>query len=405
MKEITGASIILTEACNLNCSYCYEKRKTPEVMTQETVKKSVDFVFDNSNNQKKLSFIWFGGEPLLNFEQAKFGILYAKDRAQKENKVLDQLIITNGTIWNDDIERFFKDNSDVRIQLSWDGMPEFQDITRGQHEKVEKTLSRLIMMDNHLTAHVQVVPTMVPKLFENVTYIANLMKDKARIVLRHIPEVEGWMEDGVLEKLREQLYLCYKTFDDKISKVAECEFGLQSNGLCGAGKNFGTFVPNGDIYACHRFYFNKNRDFKVGSLNEGFIHSSKTEILEEYDVDSVMGCSECDACELCDRCIASNFGENFDLLMPTDENCEVNKSVFYALFNYNKVNRPWLVRQEIDEPSMIASIPQGMSANDFIVNYLLPIIKEQSIEIKKLSVELSNIDKKNDYYRNKGRRK
>lgn len=65
MKVMSGASIILTEACNLECSYCYEKRKTPEVMNLDTVKKAVKFIFDNSEGAPSNSLIWFGGDLYL----------------------------------------------------------------------------------------------------------------------------------------------------------------------------------------------------------------------------------------------------------------------------------------------------------------------------------------------------
>jgi uncharacterized protein len=400
MKVITGASVILTEACNLSCSYCYEKRKTPEVMTEEMAFKAVDFLFDNSNNEKMLSFIWFGGEPLLNFPVLVKAVQHAKERAQKENKRLDQLVITNGTIWNDEIEQFFKDNSDVRIQISWDGHPDFQDAERGLSSDVETTLARMIKLTNHLCAHVQVTPTMVPRLLENVSYIASKMGSKMNVVLRHIPEVPGWTPE-VLEKFREQLFLCYEKFEDKIEKLANCERALTSNGICGAGKNFGSFTPSGEIYACHRFYFNKNRDFKVGTVDEGFIHNAKTELLEEYTRDNIIGCTECDAYEFCDRCIASNFGENYDILMPTDDNCEVNKSVFFGTYNYIKTYRPWMTNYEPQPITKIATIPKEINNRSFITNYLLPMYYEQQEQINFLFDKMYKLESKVEYYERK----
>lgn len=403
MKEITGASIILTEACNLSCSYCYEKRKTPEVMDKETVQKAVDFVFDNSNGAKKLSFIWFGGEPLLNFEVLRHGYTHAKVRAQKEGRVLDNLTITNGTIWNDEIESFFKSEPEMRLQLSWDGMPEFQDAERGLSSVLESTLERMKLLPNSLHAHVQITPTMVPKLFDNINYIVEKMGDKANVVLRPISEIPGWDSEGLLERFREQLYLSFEKHEEKIEKVATCEQQIKSSGTCGAGKNFGAITPTGDIYACHRFYFNKNRDFKVGTLDGGFVETAKTDLLLEYTRENIIGCTECDAYELCDRCIAANFGENYDILMPTEANCAVYISQFYAIFNYMKINRPWITNYEPAEISRIAGMPEGMNVKEFVINYVLPMVYELEEKTNYQADVINKLQAKVEYYEKKRR--
>ncbi|MDR3563305.1 MAG: SPASM domain-containing protein [Negativicutes bacterium] len=376
MKEITGASMILTEACNLSCSYCYEKKRSPAVMTEETVKKAVDFVFEHANDAPKLSFIWFGGEPMLNFAVLRYGYACASRRALAEKKELDNLIITNGTVWNAEIEEFLTMNPKIRLQLSWDGLPEFQEAERGQSQVLEQTLARMKLLPNDLHVHLQITPAMVPRLLENIDYIVGKMGDKANVVLRPIAELEGWQDEALLEKFREQLYLAFQKHEDKLEKIASCEKQLASNGTCGAGKNFATVTPAGELYACHRFYFNKNRDFKVGSLDGGFISSAKTDLLEEYTRDNVVGCTECDAFELCDRCIAANFGENYDVLMPTDANCAVYTSLFFAVFNYMKIHRPWTINYKPKDIVKIAAPPPGATAMDFVFQYVLPLVYE-----------------------------
>jgi radical SAM protein with 4Fe4S-binding SPASM domain len=280
-------------------------------------------------------------------------------------------------------------------------MPEFQNESRGMSQLVEQNIERMINnLNNSFSSHVQVTPNMVPRLFENVNYIAAKMKDKVKIVLRHIPEVPGWTPE-VLEQLREQLFLCYEKYGDKIEKILHCERSLTSNGLCGAGKHFAGITPSGDIYGCHRFYFNKNRDFILGSLDGGFIHNAKTELLEEYTRDNIIGCTECDAYELCDRCVASNFGENYDILMPTDDNCEVNRSIFYATFNYIKNYQPWMTNYEPQPSARIAMIPKDISNRSFIINYLLPMYYERQELINALVDRIYKLESKVEYYERK----
>ena len=56
----------VTEACNLNCKYCYQGEKTPKVMTLEVAKKFIDVVFREYKDKKMAIILEFiGGEPLL----------------------------------------------------------------------------------------------------------------------------------------------------------------------------------------------------------------------------------------------------------------------------------------------------------------------------------------------------
>ena len=73
-QEYTTIYLLMTQDCNLSCSYCYqpkEFRQKERMMTKETVDATVRFAmkyFDES----KIKFSLFGGEPLLNFPVIKY---------------------------------------------------------------------------------------------------------------------------------------------------------------------------------------------------------------------------------------------------------------------------------------------------------------------------------------------
>ena len=50
----TNASLMLTENCNLACKYCFEKHNT-KIMTNEIIRKSLNYLFNNSLNSNKNS--------------------------------------------------------------------------------------------------------------------------------------------------------------------------------------------------------------------------------------------------------------------------------------------------------------------------------------------------------------
>lgn len=60
-------TILPTRGCNFGCIYCYEQDRPNVLMNEQTEKAIVKFVCSNSN-LKRLSVVWYGGEPLLNFD-------------------------------------------------------------------------------------------------------------------------------------------------------------------------------------------------------------------------------------------------------------------------------------------------------------------------------------------------
>jgi len=70
-NEILTATILTTLACNLRCTYCYEKDKLGKSkMTPETMQRVVDWLKAriDATRPAKVNLIFFGGEPLLNVD-------------------------------------------------------------------------------------------------------------------------------------------------------------------------------------------------------------------------------------------------------------------------------------------------------------------------------------------------
>ena len=63
--ELKQMNLILTNACNLSCSYCYEQHnKDFGRFTNESLLSAYRFLVNANNRQKKV-FNFFGGEPLI----------------------------------------------------------------------------------------------------------------------------------------------------------------------------------------------------------------------------------------------------------------------------------------------------------------------------------------------------
>lgn len=66
-------SICPTLNCNFACPYCYEGEeiKVPGRMSQEIVESTISFLGKKLPEIRTLRIIWYGGEPLLEFETIK----------------------------------------------------------------------------------------------------------------------------------------------------------------------------------------------------------------------------------------------------------------------------------------------------------------------------------------------
>ena len=145
--------LLLDENCNLSCKYCFEDDKKPNQcasrkMSLNTIRESYDYLFRNSDYQQ-VNIQFYGGEPLLNKHGLKYAVEHGIQKSEKENKGINFLLITNGTLVDDDIASFLKQNN-VTVQVSIDGDQKGHDANRifknghGSYEYVKRGLDRFI---------------------------------------------------------------------------------------------------------------------------------------------------------------------------------------------------------------------------------------------------------------------
>ena len=141
----SSLSVILKlagETCNINCHYCYEKRKPYESSGQISPELLRRFLALCGNRPLRVEL--HGGEPLL-VRRTRMAMLLAELRAYRGPVSL--AIQTNGTLLNDEWLSFFRDEwPDIDIGVSLDGDPEINDAhrvdyrDRGTSAKVEAAL-------------------------------------------------------------------------------------------------------------------------------------------------------------------------------------------------------------------------------------------------------------------------
>lgn len=336
----TSASLMLTENCNLACTYCFE-RHNASVMSDGIIKKSLDFLFNNAKKQNlsEVSIILFGGEPLLNPHGIHTALEYGLYLSQTLHIKLTTSLITNATVMTDEIFytlRTYRDLVNLNVQLSVDGVPEVQNkyrLTKNGNpsfDMVQKNITRFKELydynidDARLSVHGCVTKETMPYLSDSYLFFRGVLGFK-RIWFLAICE-EDWNDTDIKEYDRQCKIIykhCIKDIQNAVNKTIEADnyapfsryntLGCKRNLPCGAGRSFVSISTNGDIYPCHQIYFHDEyKDTRLGNVIDGTLDEDRRKIFLRYE-EPDMGCGDCPNSS-CYRCLAANWIKNGSIL-------------------------------------------------------------------------------------------
>jgi len=128
LEGFTKLHIFVTSLrCNQSCPYCQVSRQGEEAdrgvfdMSAEVLRRSVELMLQSPAPHVTMEFQ--GGEPLVNFDLVKNGVLLAKELNQSRGKQIDYVICTNLSLLNDEHLEFCRAHK-ILISTSLDG-PEY----------------------------------------------------------------------------------------------------------------------------------------------------------------------------------------------------------------------------------------------------------------------------------------
>lgn len=102
-------------ACNFNCKYCLQHEFKSNKVCLSYNPQIIDFIKEQTVQNKHIDINFFGGEPLLYFN-------VIKDVVHKLKSVnnISFSMLTNGSLLNDDTVTFINENN-ISVGISWDG--------------------------------------------------------------------------------------------------------------------------------------------------------------------------------------------------------------------------------------------------------------------------------------------
>lgn len=328
----TSASFLVTENCNLACTYCFEKHNAKS-MTVEVAKKALEFLSDNAikNGGREFHAMLFGGEPLLNIDLVDEIFHIGEKLAKQKGLRFSTSIITNATIMNKavyEVLEHHRDTSNLSVQLSVDGTEAIHDTYRvtksgaGSFKLVEKNIPKFKELfedcPSRLCIHGCVNKQSLPSLFESYSFFKY---DWGFKNIWFLPVAEEQWDADDIEIYRDQNNKIYEDIVKTLNETKDikdvydyapmdrCMMTGRSKKPCGAGDSFVTITAEGELYPCHQIYFNDpNKETIIGNVFDG-IDEDARRLYVQYDSSFIDCPKDCEN-DHCYRCLASNYVHN-----------------------------------------------------------------------------------------------
>lgn len=131
-----------TMDCNYRCVYCLQPH-TPHRVSEEVIQGTINHLKEKAKTFKRISFLWFGGEPLLEYDVLKRITLDVSETCQEYDCTLMGRITTNGYLLNVERIKEIEKLGVKSIQITLDGDRETHDFSR-PHKNGEGTFDTIL---------------------------------------------------------------------------------------------------------------------------------------------------------------------------------------------------------------------------------------------------------------------
>ena len=258
-KPIRNVVLILTQACNLNCRYCYESHKCDLSMSFETAKKILETELVKQRYSCEfagLEIAYLGGEPIINFPVIKKLTEWALGAFPTHDYFFS--IRTNGTLLTREIKDWLAKYKDrIKVGLSLDGLSEMNSRNRNSHE-----IDLQYFLKHWPEERIKI--TLFPDTVGYLTKTVRELKDLKIPFNVSIAEGIRWPDDSVAV-LQQQLENLLPLYRDDISEgIASGLFPFDpfefyqnpAKGdveFCGRYQNVVCYDVDGEDYCCHLF--------------------------------------------------------------------------------------------------------------------------------------------------------
>ena len=217
LHDIASLQLVLTAACNLRCSYCYQTNKHNRRIEWDVVRPALDRLLTSTRSDVQVLFI--GGEPLLEFPTIEQAVAYLH-ASKRPDMNIRLALITNGLLLGEREIQFLVKHR-FYVKVSFDGVPAAQ-AERGLHTfgKLNALLDDLrdrypAFYDQHLTVNLVVLPETIRYVARSVAYFVLEKRVQDLSIGAQFTTVHDWAPERIheLERAFAAIYrICLKRY-------------------------------------------------------------------------------------------------------------------------------------------------------------------------------------------------
>jgi len=328
-RNMRYVTFIVTQDCNLKCSYCYEHNKTKNSFNVDLVKQIITNELAIKDKYSEICFDFFGGEPFLEFKKIREIVDFFKDK--QFDKKIYFFAGTNGTLITKEIQNWLLENRDIfQIALSLDGTKEMHDMNRSNSYDLIP-IEFFANKFQYLTVKATISPQTINTLSDGIIHLHSL---GFKNISCNLAVGVDWSDEiyvGILERELHKLVDFYlknpnlKTcnlLDYKIENAAHPNNGKAIK-FCGAGTRTKVYDIDGSVYPCQYFL-----PLTIGERAKNPLNIKFTDIINIKDMDE--NCQKCVAINICPSCYGSNYQETGNIHKKDKNFCKLQKVIILA---------------------------------------------------------------------------
>ena len=331
-QDIAHMNVILTNACNLSCSYCYEQHKKDYGrFTEESLLKAYDWLLENSTAKNK-RFQFFGGEPLIHKDLIINFLEKNKEYLAQTyfNKGQAISMITNGILLNRKFCMEYFEYDFTYMMISLDTLR----VELDHRELKQDQIDQIIEIVEHLPRHAK------ERIFfrctlaqEHAPYFKEYMEKLHEVGIRNII-VHPLVHDSSTGFISWDPHLWATLHSDIVSlidKYADFEIsfsegvGQKLDNNCMVGADMIAIDGSGDFSGCYFFTNMKEAEAvkptMLGNIFDDRVHIDRYHTFQKLYTELHMSNEQCQTCDYqnhCYQCPAGNVSTGTPLFRPDD---------------------------------------------------------------------------------------
>ncbi|MDP8236712.1 MAG: radical SAM protein [Candidatus Erginobacter occultus] len=340
---ITEMELMLTEECDQRCDYCFVEGKNNHYrMDGETARRAVEFLFCHSRKRPRLKILFFGGEPLLEYDRLREVVEDAEARAAETGQSVIFNMTTNASLLDRERCEYLAAHR-VKYLVSIDGPREVHDRHRkrpdgkSSYGLIAENIPLMKKYQPWLGARITVHPDTAGELPESFSHLVELGFSQFLIGPATGIEWTGrdldLYRDSMIEiarRLKAAIDRGRKLRVNALEESLKMRAGKKLYRGCRAGRQSVTVTGEGEIYPCSKMLGVMGREGlnPLGSLAEGI-----TAIHDRLRYCGLIptASSACESCrweDICTGgCFAVNWQETGEIFRPSPSECRFQERI------------------------------------------------------------------------------